>query len=83
MNVGSILIAASASLRASGKASNLVLFVRTLFIHIVVVDLLSTSSIVERSRVIWLSLDSLSVRFDGSSKVSSLISAPFQVIDVP
>ena len=83
MNVGSILIAASASLRASGKASSLVLVISSSFICTVEEDLLGTSSVVERSRVIRLSLDCLSVRFNGSSKVSSLILAPFQVIDVP
>jgi hypothetical protein len=74
MNVGSILIAASASLSASGKASSLVLIISTSVIHMAGGDLLGTSSVVERSRVVWLSLDSLSVRFDGSSKISSLMS---------
>jgi hypothetical protein len=76
-------MAASASLSASGKASSLVLDISISVIHMAGGDLLSTSSVVERSRVIWLSLDGLSVRFNGSSKVSSLMSVPFQEIDVP
>jgi hypothetical protein len=86
MNVGSILIAASASLRASGKASSLVLIVSQRLIiqrHLSDCYSLGTSSVVERSRVVGLSFDSLSVGFDGSSEISSLSSATLQKIHVP
>jgi hypothetical protein len=58
-NDGSSLIAASASFKASGKARSLVLVVSHALPDSI--DLLGTSSVVEVSRVVWLSLDGFGV----------------------